>query len=82
MSYKFSTSAISISLGSTAPRIEEQLDAQLLRLDLDPTDRQYLQLDVDQVNRLHQRGVITETEARKARLRLFKIICKQAKKKL
>lgn len=70
---------LSISFGALSFRIEEQLKAQGLRLDLDPLPRQHLQQDVDEVARLRVRGVLTEAESDRARKRIFQIIKKQVK---
>jgi hypothetical protein len=70
---------LSISFGTLSPPIGEQLQEQGLKLDMDPLQRQHLQRDSDEVARLKVRGVITEAEADRARMRLFKIIKKQAK---
>jgi hypothetical protein len=69
----------SIQFGALAPRIEEQLQGQGLRLDLDVTQRQHLQRDIDEVTRLRVRCILTEGESNKARKRIMQIIKKQAK---
>ncbi len=63
-----------LSMGCLAPRIEEQLHEQSLRLDLSPTERQLLQQDVDEVSRLLVRGVLASSEADKARRRIVKTV--------
>jgi hypothetical protein len=69
----------SIQFGALAPRIEEQLQAQGLRLDLDALRRQLLQRDIDEVSRLRVRCILTEGESSKARKRIMQIIKKQVK---
>ena len=66
--------SFTLSMGCLAPRIEEQLTDQSLRLDLDPHRRQLLQQDVDDVSRLFVRGVLSDSEATKARRRIIKFI--------
>jgi hypothetical protein len=74
------TMKIDIEFGAPSPRIEEQLRAQGLRLDMDPMQRQHLQRDADEVSRLRARGVLSESEADRARARIMKVIKKQARK--
>jgi hypothetical protein len=73
------TMKIDIEFGALSPRIEEQLRVQGMRLDMDPMQRQHLQRDVDEVSRLCVRGVISESEADRARARIMKAIKKQAR---
>ena len=58
--------SLTLDFGPTAERIEEQLRAKGLFLDLSPMDRQMLQRDVDEVIRLHLRGILEREEAKKA----------------
>lgn len=68
-----------LSMGALAPRIEEQLEEQSLRLDLPAIQRQLLQQDADEVSRLFIRGVLAKAEADKARNRIVKTIGKNLK---
>jgi len=70
---------VRISFGALSPRIEEQLQEQGLRLDMEPLQRHHLQRDVDEVSRLRVRCVLTESESDKARKRIMQIIKKQAR---
>jgi hypothetical protein len=62
--------SLTLNFGPTAERIEEQLRAKGLFLDLSPFDRQSLQRDANDVNRLHTRGILEEEEAAKAYKRI------------
>lgn len=68
-----------LTLGCTAPRIEEQLQDQGLKLDLEPLARTHLQRDLDEVNRLIVRKVLTQAEGHKARCRIFRVVQKHAR---
>ena len=68
-----------VELGALAPPIEDQLRDQGLRLDMEPRARQLLQRDTHEVTRLFVRGILTETEAHKARNRILQIIKKQVR---
>jgi len=70
---------VRISFGALSPPIQEQMQDQGLKLDMDPVDRCHLQRDADEVSRLRFRGVLTESESDKARKRIMQIIKKQAR---
>jgi len=73
------TNSIRISFDPINGPFDEQLRAQGFRLDMDPLQRAYLQRDADEVARLLASHILTESEAGKARQRIFRIIRKQAK---
>ncbi len=73
------TNSIRISFGPINGPLDEQLRAQGFRLDMDPLQRGHLQRDADEVARLLANHILTESEAGKARQRIFRIIRKQAK---
>ena len=68
-----------IEFGGVAPPIEDQLRDQGLQLDMIPLSRHQLQRDTHEVTRLFVRGILTETEAHKARNRILQIIKKQVR---
>lgn len=70
---------IRIAFGSLSGPLDEQLRAQGFKLDMDPLQRGYLQRNADEVARLLTNHILTESEAGKARQRIFQIIKKQAK---
>ena len=69
---------IKINLGAMSSPIEDQLRAQGLQLDMSVKQRGYLQRDADEVSRLYVRCILTDTEATRARQRIFRIVQKQA----
>ena len=73
-----STRNLHIQFGGLCPPIDEQLRDQALRLDMQPLARHMLQRDANEVTRLFVRGILTESEAHKARKRIMQIIKKQA----
>jgi len=72
--------SLTLDFGPTAERIEEQLRAKGLFLDLSPMDRQMLQRDANEVIRLHQRGILEIEEAEKACERITIEITKHVRK--
>ena len=63
-----------LNMSSLARPVPEQLKAQGLRLTLDPRATDLLLADIHDVGRLYVRGVLTESETKKARKRIMKTI--------
>ena len=68
-----------LSFGTLAQRLEDQLRAQGLQLNMTPLSCSLLQRDLDEVSRLLFREVITRKEATTARARIFKRIQRSVK---
>jgi hypothetical protein len=68
----------SIRFGELAPRIDEQLQDQGLRLDMDPYDRAILQRNCDSITQLVAHKLLTDREADAARKRIMQIIRRNA----
>jgi len=70
---------IRILFGAFSPRIEEQLQDQGFKLDMEPLQMVLLQRNVDAVTDLRIHCILTEAEADKARKRILQIIKKHLK---
>ena len=66
---------LSIRLGALAPKIKEQLDSEGIT-DYDEICLDVFQKDADAISRLSIRGLIPESIAVKARVRLMKKLAK------
>jgi hypothetical protein len=73
------TNSIPISFDPIKGPLVGQLRAQGIMLDMNPLQRAHLQRDADEVARLLANHILTESEAGKARQRIFRIIKKHAK---
>lgn len=69
-------SDLTLRFGTLAPALNHQLREQ--GVELDAKDVEHWERDIDAVNRLGVRGVLTLSEAERARRRIFKQVHKAA----
>lgn len=65
-----------IELGALAPKLSEQLKGSIIP----KNELKYFDMDASAISRLHVRGILNDSQARQARMKLLKNLESTAKK--